>query len=103
MEYIGKALEIFLEKQLIPTIISVVIMFMIIIVLPDNFWMINKIRLMSFRILVFGLSFILINLIVWMHECHLKKNKIKEYEERNRKEDLEKREKQIKSFRELAD
>lgn len=103
MEYIGKALEIFLEKQLMPTIISVVVMLSVNLFLPENSWMINKLGILQFRILIFGLMFILIKLVVYIRDCFLEKSVIKKCEEKNKMEVLEKRKKEIKSFQELAD
>lgn len=41
---IGEALKIFLEKHLVPTVISVVAAIVALLVLPTDYWMIEKNR-----------------------------------------------------------
>lgn len=54
---IGEALKIFLEKHLVPTVISVVAAIVALLVLPTDYWMIEKIGKTLFFFLVAGVVF----------------------------------------------
>ena len=66
MDSLGEALKIFLNKHLIATILSIVISFLFNLVLPNDYWMITKLGINAFRIFVFCICFIFIQLIIWI-------------------------------------
>lgn len=65
---IGEALKIFLEKHLIPTAISFVISIITLIKLPKDYWMIEKVGKTLFFILVLLISFLAIELVVFLFQ-----------------------------------
>lgn len=94
---IGEALKVFLEKHLVPTIISVVAAIVALLVLPADDWMIEKIGKTLFFSLVAGVVFLTIQFFVllWKGIQHLKHRAyiFKEYKEmkvRENQENLEK-------------
>ena len=64
-EAIGQAIKTFVEKHLIPTVISVVIAIASFLVLPADYWMITRIGKVPFALLVAGIVFIVIQFIVF--------------------------------------
>ena len=82
---IGEALKIFLEKHLVPTVISVVAAIVALLVLPTDYWMIEKIGKTLFFFLVAGVVFLAIQVLVllWKGIQHLKHRAYisKEYKE----------------------
>lgn len=60
---IGESLKIFFEKHLIPTVISGVSAIGILLVLPNNYWMIAKLGQKWFAIFVAGIVFLLVKLL----------------------------------------
>ncbi len=64
-EAIGQAIKVFVEKHLIPTVISVVVAIISFLVLPTDFWMITKIGKVPFALLVAGIVFLLIQFIIY--------------------------------------
>ena len=71
---IGEALKVFLEKHLVPTVISVVAAIVALLVLPTDYWMIEKIGKTLFFFLVAGVVFLAIQVFVllWKGIQHLK-------------------------------
>lgn len=63
---ISEALKIFLEKHLIPTAISFVAAIITLIKVPEDYWIIEKIGKTLFFILVLLLSFLAIQLVVFL-------------------------------------
>lgn len=61
---IGEALKVFLEKHLVPTVISVVAAIVALLVLPADYWMIEKIGKTLFFFLVAGVVFLAIQLLM---------------------------------------
>lgn len=61
---IGEALKIFLEKHLIPTVISVVAAIVVFLVLPADNWIIEKLGKSWFLILAAGIVFLLIQMLI---------------------------------------
>lgn len=59
-EAIGQAISVFVEKHLIPTVISVVVAIASFLVLPADYWMIARIGKVPFALLVAGISFLII-------------------------------------------
>lgn len=64
-EAIGQAIKTFVEKHLIPTVISVVISIASFLILPADYWMITKIGKVPFALLIAGLVFLVIQFIVF--------------------------------------
>lgn len=61
---IGEALKIFLEKHLIPTTISIVSAIAAYLLLPSDFWMIEKLGKTWFLIFVAGIVFLAVQLLI---------------------------------------
>ena len=61
---IGESLKIFFEKHLIPSVISIVSAIVAVLVLPTEYWMIEKIGKIWFLILVSGVVFLLVQLLI---------------------------------------
>lgn len=66
MDSFGEALKIFLNKHLTATIISIFISLLFNLILPNDYWMIKKIGLNAFRVFIFCICFIFIQLIIWI-------------------------------------
>ena len=64
-EAIGLAIKTFVEKHLIPTVISVVISIASFLVLPADYWMITRIGKVPFALLVAGIEIIAVQLVVF--------------------------------------
>lgn len=64
IENLGEALKIFLEKHLIPTVISVVVSIIVLIELPTEYWMITKVGRNLFFLMIAGVVFLCIQLII---------------------------------------
>lgn len=90
---IGEALKIFLEKHLVPTVISVVAAIVALLVLPTDYWMIEKFGKTLFFFLVAGVVFLAIQVFVllWKGIQHLKHRAYisKEYKEMKIRENQE--------------
>ena len=71
-----EALKIFLEKHLVPTVISVVVAIITLLKLPTDYWMIVKIGKRLFFFLVAGIVFLFIQFLIllWNGIQHLKNN-----------------------------
>ncbi len=67
-EAIGQAIKTFVEKHLIPTVISVVISIASFLILPTDYWMIARIGKVPFALLVAGIVFLVIQFIVFCYE-----------------------------------
>lgn len=61
---IGESLKVFFEKHLIPAVISIVLAIAAILLLPNDYWMINKVGEKCFFILVAGIVFLVIQLLI---------------------------------------
>ena len=59
-----EALKIFLEKHLVPTVISVVAAIIALLKLPTDYWMIEKIGKRLFFFLVAGIVFLFIQFLI---------------------------------------
>ena len=64
-EAIGQAIKTFVEKHLIPTVISVVVSISSFLILPTDFWMIERIGKVPFALLVAGIAFLGIQLLIF--------------------------------------
>lgn len=64
-EAIGQAIQVFVEKHLIPTVISIVISIASFLVLPANYWMIVRIGKVPFALLVAGISFLILQFMLF--------------------------------------
>ena len=64
-EAIGQAIKTFVEKHLIPTVISVIIAISSFLILPTDFWMIERIGKVPFALLVAGIAFLIIQLLIF--------------------------------------
>lgn len=65
-EAIGQAIKTFVEKHLIPTVISVVVALTSFLILPADFWMIERIGKVPFALLVAGIVFLIIQLLIFL-------------------------------------
>ncbi|MBQ3529933.1 MAG: hypothetical protein IJA47_05525 [Oscillospiraceae bacterium] len=65
-EAIGQAIKTFVEKHLIPTVISVVVAIASFLILPADFWMIERIGKVPFALLVAGIVFLIIQLLIFL-------------------------------------
>lgn len=63
-EKLIESLNIFLEKHLIPTVISIVSAIATLLFLPSKFWMIQKIGKYLFFFLVAGVVFLIVQLVI---------------------------------------
>lgn len=61
---VGESLKVFLEKHLIPTVISVVAAIVVFLVLPADNWIIEKLGKSWFLILITGIVFLLIQMLI---------------------------------------
>lgn len=90
---VGDALKVFLEKHLMPTVISIVTAIIALLALPADYWMIEKIGKVLFFALIAGSVFIAIQFLVllWKIIKHLKRNMSdsKEYKEMKKLEHQE--------------
>lgn len=103
MEMICKLLEVFLNKYFFNTVFSIFITLLINIILPNSYWMIEKIGITSFRIFifcaVFSFSYAVLKIYEMFREWRNKQEQIK----MNNCSLLEKREKNIELLRNQAD
>ena len=65
-EAIGQAIKTFVDKHLIPTVISVVVALTSFLILPADFWMIERIGKVPFALLVAGIVFLIIQLLIFL-------------------------------------
>lgn len=103
MEMICKLLEVFLNKYFFNTVFSIFVTLLINIILPNSYWMIEKIGITSFRIFifcaVFSFSYAVLKIYEMFREWRNKQEQIK----MNNCSLLEKREKTIELLRNQAD
>lgn len=87
---LGEALKVFLEKHLMPTVISIVTAIIALLALPQDYWMIEKIEKHLFFVLIAGLVFVAIQCLVhlWKIIKQMKRsiNNSKEYMEMKARE-----------------
>ena len=90
---IGEAIKLFFEKHLIPTTISIVSAIAAYLVLPVNYWMVEKLGKVWFLIFATGVAFLTIQLLIAVAKCirHLlyRANLTRENEELARKKNEE--------------
>ena len=103
MENLCKLLEIFLEKYFFDTIISVAVTLLINIVLPSNYWMIEKIGITCFRAFVFCAVFAIYNVFVLVYKVLKDKKRKKEQNEIKQRKRLEQIEEDLEFWRNQAD
>lgn len=103
MENLCKLLEIFLEKYFFDTIISVAVTLLINIVLPSNYWMIEKIGITCFRAFVFCAVFVIYNVFVLVYKVLKDKKRKKEQNEIKQRKRLEQIEENLEFWRNQAD
>ena len=91
-EAIGQAIKVFIEKYMIPTVLSVVIAIGSILLLPSDNECIIKIGKLPFGIFVAGLTFLVCMFSVWLfHRVMFIKNRCREkqiIDERREREEL---------------
>lgn len=103
MENLCKLLEIFLDKYFFDTIISVAVTLLINIVLPSNYWMIEKIGITCFRAFVFCAVFAIYNVFVLVYKVLKDKKRKKEQNEIKQRKRLEQIEEDLEFWRNQAD
>lgn len=71
---VGEALKVFVEKYMIATVLSVVTAIVTLLVLPTDYWMIEKIGKDLFFFLIAGITFLVIRFLIllWKGIQHLK-------------------------------
>lgn len=79
-EALGESVKIFIDKHLIPTVISGVIAFSTLLILPDNYWMIDKLGKVWFFILIAGICFLAVSFITFIIEQGRKRKSNKDIE-----------------------
>lgn len=67
LEAFGEAIKVFFEKHLIPTIISMVLGAIVLLVTPKDFWMIIELTKTWFWLFVCGCIFLIIQFMIWVH------------------------------------
>jgi len=66
-EAIGESLKVFVEKHLVPTVSSVVVAILAVLLLPDEYaWMIEKVGKNWFMLLIAGVVFLAVELVIWL-------------------------------------
>ena len=103
MENFCKLLGIFLDKYFFDTIISVAVTLLINIVLPSNYWMIEKIGITYFRVFVFCAFFVIFNVVVSAYKALENKKRKKEQNEIKQRKRLKQREENLEFWRNQAD
>lgn len=103
MENLCKLLEIFLDKYFFDTIISVAVTLLINIVLPSNYWMIEKIGITYFRVFSFCAVFVIFNAVVSADKALKNKKRKKEQNEIKQRKRLKQREENLEFWRNQAD
>lgn len=103
MENLCKLLEIFLDKYFFDTIISVAVTLLINIILPSNYWMIEKIGITYFRVFAFCAVFVIFNAVVSADKALKNKKRKKEQNEIKQRERLKQREENLEFWRNQAD
>lgn len=87
------ALKVFLEKHLVPTVISVVAAIVALLIFPADYWMIEKIGKKLFFFLVAGVVFLIIQLLMFLgkgiQELKYKGYIKKEYRKIQQRENIE--------------
>lgn len=68
MEHFAEILKIFLEKYFIPTVMAILVAIVVMLYLPGDYWMIEKIGRFLFFILVVGLAFLAIIFIIFCYQ-----------------------------------
>ena len=68
LESLAEALKIFLEKHLIPTVISLFVAGIIILFIPDDSWMIKKITVTGVYLLMAAGVFLVVQLLRYSYE-----------------------------------
>lgn len=103
MENLCKLLEIFLDKYFFDTIISVAVTLLINIVLPSNYWMIEKIGITYFRVFIFCAVFVIFNAVVLADKALKNEKRKKEQNEIKQRKRLKQREENLEFWRNQAD
>lgn len=81
---IGNAIKVFAEKHLIPAIISFIVGTVIYILTPDDYWVLAKINVVWYFLLLFCIAFILVHLVA---ACYKKARESHEYKLAKREND----------------
>lgn len=103
MENFCKLFELFLDKYFFDTIISVTVTLLINIVLPNNYWMIEKIGITYFRVFIFCTVFVIFNAVVSVYKELKNKKRKKEQNEIKQRKRLKQREENLEFWRNQAD
>lgn len=74
MERFTELIKIFLEKHLIPTVISFVMAAIIFAFTPEEFWLIDKFTKTGYVFFIAGVVFLLIQLTIWVKNQRSDKN-----------------------------
>ena len=61
---VGDALRVFFEKHLFPTVISIVVAIAVFLILPADYWMIEKLGKTWFLALVAGVVFLIVQMLI---------------------------------------
>ena len=63
---LGEVLKVFVEKHLVPTVMAVVGALAGILLLPENFWMLQKLGKTPFFFLLAGIIFLAVQLLIFL-------------------------------------
>lgn len=66
-ESLGGAIKVFFEKHLIPTILSLVLGTIVLLVTPKDFWILVELTKTWFWFFVCGCIFLIIRFVIWVH------------------------------------
>ena len=95
-ESVGEALKVFVEKHLVPTVISVVAAIIVLLILPSDYWMIEKIGKHLFFLGAAGVVFLAIQFLIVLEKGigHLRfksfiRNENQKYRKQEADENLE--------------
>jgi len=91
LESIVEALKIVLEKHLIPTVISLFVACIVILFTPADYWMIIKITPKGFFLMIVAGCFLIVQLILLIHNT-ISENRYWKKVERETKKEKEERE-----------
>ncbi len=87
MEEIIKVLSVFFEKNFIPAVFAMVSTLITMLTLPSSFWMIERLGEDWFRLLLFGIYFLIIIFVLYANKKLFNKLSEKRYNNKKRKEE----------------
>lgn len=98
MESLAEALKIFLEKHLIPTVISLFVAGIAMLFIPNDYWMIKKITVTGVYLLIAAGCFLAVQLLRYLYESLSEKRYWKKRGQESKLEDEKKAMEYLWSF-----